>query len=108
MFPLSVRTLGLQDCGELGRAVRAARIAAGLTQADAAGLCGVSAPFLNGLERGKENARLGLVLRVCRGLGIGLQVTLHSDVTSLAEAPKRKPRSDRRRVPLTDGKGGPG
>jgi transcriptional regulator with XRE-family HTH domain len=54
----------------LGRLIRAVRIAADLTQVDAAALCGVSAPFLNHLERGKPTAQIGLVLAVCQGLGI--------------------------------------
>jgi len=59
---------------QLGATLRAVRIAAGLTQADAAALCGVSGPFLSGLERGKSTVRLGLVLKVCRALGVRLRL----------------------------------
>lgn len=63
-------------------------MAAGLTQADAAALCGVSAPFLNNLERGKETARIGLVLVVCQGLGIDLVARLPQPI-DLAKAGTR-------------------
>jgi HTH-type transcriptional regulator/antitoxin HipB len=75
---------------DLGRVVRAVRVASGLTQADAAALCGVSAPFLNGLERGKPTAQVGLVLAVCRGLGIGLVAGL-PDPLDLSSVPRRAP-----------------
>ena len=61
---------------QLGATLRAVRIAAGLTQVDAAALCGVSGPFLSGLERGKPTVRLALVLKVCRALGIRLRLEL--------------------------------
>lgn len=58
---------------ELGRAVRAARLAHGLTQEQAAALCGVSMPFLNQLEGGKrQHLSISKVLGVCSGLGVRL------------------------------------
>ena len=57
----------------IGQVIRARRKADRLTQAQAAGLCGVGTRFLSELERGKATAELGKVLRVLRGLGI--QVT---------------------------------
>jgi transcriptional regulator with XRE-family HTH domain len=74
----------------LGAVIRTVRIAADLTQADAAALCGVSAPFLNGLERGKPTAQVGLILAVCQGLGISLAATTPIPV-DLSNAPRRKP-----------------
>lgn len=56
-----------QDLGEI---VRLARKDAGLTQRDAAMLCGVSPPFMNALEQGKPTIQLGKALEVCRKLGI--------------------------------------
>ena len=44
----------------------------GLTQLDAAGLCGVGERFLSELERGKQSAELGKVLQVLRRLGLRL------------------------------------
>ena len=59
---------------DLGRAVREARIAMKLRQAEAALLCGVGVRFLSDLERGKETARLGPMLRVINGLGLALML----------------------------------
>ena len=58
---------------ELGVLLKEARIAADLRQRDAADLCGVSERFLVQLEQGKPGARLELVLKVCRGLGVALE-----------------------------------
>ena len=80
---------------DLGAVLRAARIAAGLTQADAAALCGVSGPFLSGLERGKPTAQLGLALRVCAGLGVRVALRPAVPIGSPHEGPRRKPRTDR-------------
>jgi len=83
--------ISITSSAELGAVIRGIRIAAGLTQADAAALCGVSAPFLNGLERGKPTARLELVLAVCCGLGITLVAEL-PEPTDLSSIPRRRPR----------------
>lgn len=55
---------------ELGRCIRRVRKEAGLSQSDAAGLCGVSIPFFNAVENGKQTAQIGKVLHVCKQLGI--------------------------------------
>lgn len=59
---------------ELGQAIRARRLALGLHQAEAAMQSGVSAATFSAIENGKETARVGLVLQICRDLG--LQITL--------------------------------
>ena len=59
---------------DLGRAIREARIAMKLRQAEAALLCGVGVRFLSDLERGKETARLGPTLKVINGLGLALML----------------------------------
>jgi transcriptional regulator with XRE-family HTH domain len=64
----------IDSATDVGRCIRAVRVAAGLRQIDAAHLCGVSVPFLNKLEQGKPTARLDGVLKVCRGLGIALEL----------------------------------
>lgn len=61
---------------DIGNAIRAKRKADGLTQADAAALCGVGTRFLGELERGKETAQIGKVIRILQGLGLTLQLTL--------------------------------
>lgn len=42
----------------------------GLTQRDAAGLCGVGERFLSELERGKPSASLGKTVQVLKRLGL--------------------------------------
>jgi len=60
----------LLSAREIGVCIRAARKQAGLTQADAAALCGVSVPFFNAVENGKGTAQVDKVLHVCRQLGV--------------------------------------
>ncbi len=59
----------------LGKAIRRHRKFMGLTQQDAAGLCGVGERFLSELERGKESASLGKALQVIKRLGLRLILT---------------------------------
>ncbi len=60
---------------DIGNAIRAKRKADGLTQFDAAALCGVGTRFLGELERGKETAQIGKILRIIHGLGLALHMT---------------------------------
>lgn len=81
---------------QLGESIAAVRVAAGLRQADAAALCGVSEPFLNQLEGGKASVRLDAVLKVCTGLGIALEILLPTPLSenaprTLKRGPKKKP-----------------
>jgi HTH-type transcriptional regulator/antitoxin HipB len=59
---------------QLGQIIREKRNNAGVLQADAAGLAGVGARFLSDLERGKETAQIGKVLRVLDRLGLELWI----------------------------------
>jgi len=59
----------------IGRLLRQKRKADGLTQAEAAGLCGVGVRFFSEVENGKPTAEVGRVLRILRGLGLELTVT---------------------------------
>jgi DNA-binding XRE family transcriptional regulator len=70
------RDVGIASVAELGKVVRAVRKESGLTQRDAAALCNVSLPFLNGLERGKSTAQVGKVLAVCSRFGIEVRLRL--------------------------------
>ena len=58
------------DAMALGRANRQHRKLMGLTQRDAAGLCGVGERFLSEMERGKETASFGKVFQVIKKLGL--------------------------------------
>lgn len=70
------REVGISSVAELGDVVRAVRKESGLTQRDAAALCNVSLPFLNGLEQGKSTAQIGKVLSVCSRFGIDVRLRL--------------------------------
>ncbi|MDP1542269.1 MAG: helix-turn-helix transcriptional regulator [Polycyclovorans sp.] len=52
--------------------VRAARTAAGMTQAELALVCGVSRDTVIAFENGRSGVSLGVALRVMRGLGLTL------------------------------------
>lgn len=86
----------ISNVKELGKVIRAVRIRAGLSQANAAALCGVSAPFLNGVERGKPTAQVGRVFDVCHALGIRVCLDPPVPKEELDAVPARKPRSRRR------------
>jgi y4mF family transcriptional regulator len=68
-------TVNINDVSEIGRAVRTARKAQGLTQREFSDLCGVGVRFLSELERGKPTAEVGLVLEVLTGAGY--DIVLH-------------------------------
>ena len=73
------REVAIFSVAELGKILRAVRKESGLTQRDAAALCNVSLPFLNGLEQGKPTAQIGKVLSVCNRFGIDVSLKLPSE-----------------------------
>ncbi len=88
----------------IGALVRARRKAAGLTQAQAAGLSGVGTRFFSELERGKKTVALDLVLRVLERVGLELVLVprgsrLLRGVSAAPQQPikKARARSDVRR-----------
>ncbi len=64
----------VKNASGVGGLVRARRRAAGLTQAQAAGLAGVGTRFLAELERGKKTLRFDHVLQVLERLGFEIAV----------------------------------
>ncbi len=66
---LIVNILNSQEFGQL---IRQARKNAKLTQAEAAALCAVSAPFFSHLEGGKPTIQLEKALHVATQLGLRL------------------------------------
>lgn len=64
----------IHDTRELGGLIRKHRRSMGLTQLDAAGLCGVGERFLSELERGKPSASLGKTVQVMKRLGLRILV----------------------------------
>jgi y4mF family transcriptional regulator len=58
---------------DVGRAVRAARLARGLRQEDLALVSGTGRRFIGDLERGKPSLQLAPVLSVLRALGLRVE-----------------------------------
>ena len=73
---MAVREINLASISELGDTLRRVRKESGLTKRDAAALCNVSLPFLNGLEQGKTTAQVGKVLSVCQRFCIVVRARL--------------------------------
>ncbi|OGT08609.1 MAG: DNA-binding protein [Gallionellales bacterium RIFCSPHIGHO2_02_FULL_57_16] len=78
---MAFREVDVSSIAELGKILRLVRKESGLTQRDAAALCNVSLPFLNGLEQGKSTAQVGKVLSVCNRFGIEVRLRLPGDMT---------------------------
>lgn len=68
--PAMPQLVFLASPAELGRAVRAARLARRLTQEDVAGRAKVSRKFVNQVEEGKASAHLGKVLTLMMSVGL--------------------------------------
>lgn len=64
----------IKDTKKLGMAIRDHRKSMGLSQLNAAGLCGVGERFLCELERGKPTAELGKTLQVVHRLGLRMML----------------------------------
>lgn len=64
----------IKDVADLGRIVKETRKSLQLTQTDLAISAQVGVRFIVELENGKETAQLGKVIRVCRMLGIKINV----------------------------------
>ncbi|MBC2889461.1 helix-turn-helix domain-containing protein [Gordonibacter massiliensis (ex Traore et al. 2017)] len=60
------------DPQDVGRAIRARRKKLGYTQAEVARFNQCSIRFLSELERGKEGAGIGQVIRIMNSLGLDL------------------------------------
>ena len=62
----------IKNAEDLGRVVREARKAQKLSQNDLAGMADTGRRFIVDLEKGKETAQLGKVLRVLATLGVSV------------------------------------
>lgn len=78
---MAFREVDISSIAELGKILWLVRKESGLTQRDAAALCNVSLPFLNGLEQGKPAAQVGKILSVCTRFGIEVRLRLPGDMT---------------------------
>lgn len=65
----------ITDAASLGAVLRQTRKALGLTQETLSLQTGISRPTIRSIEQGKETAHLGLVLQMCRDLGVTLEAT---------------------------------
>ena len=68
----------IRNTEDLSRVVREARKAQKLSQDDLAGMAGTGRRFIVDLEKGKETAQLGKVLRVLATLGVTVSKTPRS------------------------------
>ncbi len=66
--------------------LRERRRACGMSQADLAGLIGVSRQTVNMIESGDYNPTLALCLRLCRALGCTLNDLFWDDATAVPNA----------------------
>ena len=64
---------------DVGARIREIRKAQGVSQETLAGLAGTGQRYISELERGKETARLGEMLKVLNALGAGLYVLSHAE-----------------------------
>lgn len=80
-WTMAYREVDISSIAELGKTLRLVRKESGLTQRDAAALCNVSLPFLNGLEQGKPTVQAGKVLSVCNRFGIEVRLRLPGEMT---------------------------
>lgn len=71
------------DYEGLGRRVRRARKAAGLTQYELAEKLGISTSFLGHIERGSRKASLETIIRIANELSISLDNLLADSLTTL-------------------------
>ncbi len=99
-----------QSSAEVGKIIAAARRHRGLTQAELARASGVTQAWISQVEKGKDNAQIGKVLRLLSYLGVRLRVgeapwesppplrtednsnVLSQVLTSLARDPDESPR----------------
>jgi y4mF family transcriptional regulator len=70
----TTQTSTIDSAMALGCAIRERRLALNLRQEDVAAQSGVSIPTVSAIENGKPTAQIGLVLQICRDLGLHLTV----------------------------------
>lgn len=58
----------------LGAAIKARRTQSGVTQTDAAALCGIAKQTYIKIEQGRDDIRLSALMSVMQGLGIELSI----------------------------------
>jgi len=79
-----------QSTAEIGRIIRAARLHRKLSQAEFAHMLGTTQAWVSEVEKGKETAQIGMVLRALNRLGVRLRTD-----TAAWNAPKRSESLDK-------------
>ena len=74
-MPFFVPNGKIKSIKDLGSIVRQQRKTRGVTQAEAAGLCGVGVRFMSELERGKTTLEVGKVIQVLDRLGLQIWIS---------------------------------
>ncbi|MCW8843229.1 MAG: helix-turn-helix domain-containing protein [Rhodobacteraceae bacterium] len=65
-----MKQIQIRDAASLGAVLRETRKAMKITQEQLSLQTGISKPTIRSIEKGKETAHVGLVLQLCRDLGI--------------------------------------
>jgi y4mF family transcriptional regulator len=79
-----------QSAAEIGRIIANARRHRGLTQMALARSLGVSQNWISEIERGKETAQIGKILRILSFLGVRLEVGEAPWTDSAKRAPDKR------------------
>jgi y4mF family transcriptional regulator len=79
-----------RNSAEIGKIIRAARLRRKLSQAQLAQLLGTTQAWISEVEKGKDTAQIGLVLRVLTQLNIRLRADEPLQGTKPAQRPKEK------------------
>ena len=70
-----MQLIQISDVASLGAVLRDTRKAMKITQEELSLQTGISKPTISSIEKGKETAHVGLVLQLCRDLGISVNLT---------------------------------
>ena len=76
--------VAVRSAADIGSAIRSARKARGMTQADLGEIAGVHQPKVSEIERGKETAHLGIALRLLASLELTIEIGGKSATESTA------------------------
>ncbi|WP_282128820.1 helix-turn-helix domain-containing protein [Roseobacter litoralis] len=75
IFEANMTEITVTDPSSLGAALRKARKALKISQEDLSLQTGISRTTIRAIEQGKQTAHVGLVLQLCRDLGLTIVVT---------------------------------
>jgi y4mF family transcriptional regulator len=79
-----------RNTAEIGKIIRAARLRRKLSQAELAHLLGTTQAWISEVEKGKDTAQIGLVLRVLTQLNVRLRADEQLPDMKPAKRPKEK------------------